>query len=251
MLRSWQDLPEAMKNEEVYKYYTVLRKKKYSLFFKRIFDIIIALLMLITLSPLFIVLAIAIKVESKGAIFYRQTRITQYGKTFKIFKFRTMAENADQAGKLITTAKDSRITRVGRIIRRLRLDETSQLFDVLRGSMTFVGTRPEVPLYVRAYDKKMLATLLLPAGITSLASIYYKDEAKLLEDADDIEKTYIEEVLPGKMYYNLKAIEEFSFWGDIKIMFMTVLAVLGKEYKGDYVRNKDTYSLESNIKETV
>ena len=122
---------------------------------------------------------------------------------------------------------------VVKVVRKCRLDEISQLIDILEGKMTFVGTRPEVRKYVDAYTPEMMATLLLPAGLTSEASIYYKDEAELLDAAEDTDKVYIETVLPGKMYYNLKAIEKFSFWGDIKVMFMTAFAMLGKEYKGD------------------
>lgn len=231
MLRKWEKLPQAMQTEEVRKYYEILKKKRLSLFFKRIFDIFFSLFLLILFSPLFVMLAIAIKIDSKGPVFYRQERITQYGKTFRIFKFRTMVQNADKIGSQVTVANDNRITRVGKLIRKCRLDEICQLIDVFRGTMTFVGTRPEVRKYVECYSLEMLATLLLPAGVTSLASIYYKDEAELLDSAENVDKVYVENVLPGKMYYNLKAIEKFGFWHDIKIMFMTVFSVLGKEYK--------------------
>ena len=201
--------------------------------------------MLIVLSPLFLVLAIAIKIDSKGPVFYRQERVTQYGKRFRIFKFRSMVVDADK-GSQVTVDQDSRITRMGRLIRKCRLDEVSQLIDVFRGTMTFVGTRPEVPKYVAEYTPEMTATLLLPAGVTSLASIYYKDEAELLNGAEDTDKVYIEKILPAKMYYNLKAIGRFGFWRDIKTMFMTVFAVLGKEYKGDYVEpTRETTAVES------
>ncbi|MBO5315044.1 MAG: sugar transferase [Clostridia bacterium] len=229
----WEKLPPEMQTDQVKKYYDILKKKKASLFFKRAFDIIVSLIMLIILSPVFLILAIAIKVDSKGPVFYRQVRLTQYNKKFRIFKFRSMVEGADK-GSQVTVSGDSRITRVGKFVRKCKLDELCQLIDVFRGTMTFVGTRPEVPKYTEQYTPEMMATLLLPAGVTSLASIYYKDEAKLLDAARDTDKVYVEEVLPVKMYYNLKAIEEFSFWGDIKVMFMTVFAVLGKEYKGDY-----------------
>jgi lipopolysaccharide/colanic/teichoic acid biosynthesis glycosyltransferase len=144
-----------------------------------------------------------------------------------------MVQNADK-GSLLTVNNDSRITRVGKLIRSCKLDEIAQLIDVFQGTMTFVGVRPETPKFVAAYTSEMMATLLLPAGVTSLASIYYKDEAKLLDGVEDTDKVYIEKILPGKMYYNLKGIKQFSFWGDIKVMFMTVFVVLGKEYKGDY-----------------
>lgn len=234
LICKWEKLPAEMQTEEVRKYYNILRKKNFSLFWKRVFDIVVSALMLVILSPLFIILAIAIKIDSRGPVFYRQERVTQYGKRFRIFKFRSMRTGADK-GSQITVAKDDRITKVGKFIRKFRLDEISQLIDILRGTMTFVGTRPEVPKYVEKYSPEMVATLLLPAGVTSRASIYYKDEAELLSEAEDADKVYMEKILPAKMYYNLKAIEKFGFWRDIKTMFMTVFAVLGKEYKGDYV----------------
>ena len=234
IVKKWEKLPPEMQTEEVRKYYDILRKKRVSLFFKRAFDILVSLIMLIILSPVFLVLAIAIKIDSRGPVFYRQIRITQYNKKFRIFKFRSMVQDADK-GSQVTVSGDSRITRVGKFVRKCRLDELCQLIDVFRGTMTFVGTRPEVPKYTEQYTPEMMATLLLPAGVTSMASIYYKDEAELLDSAEDTDKVYVEDVLPAKMYYNLKAIEEFSFWRDIKIMFMTVFAVFGKEYKGDYV----------------
>ena len=192
-----------------------------------------SLILLIILSPVFLILAVAIKVDSRGPVFYRQVRITQYNRRFKIFKLRSMVQNADR-GSQVTVNGDARVTRVGRIVRKCRLDEISQLIDVLRGTMTFVGTRPEVPRFTEQYTPEMIATLLLPAGVTSLASIYYKDEAELLDTAEDTDKVYVEEILPAKMYYNLKSLEEFSFWGDIRTMLMTVFAVFGKEYKEDY-----------------
>lgn len=239
----WEQLPQKMQTEEVRKYYDILKKKKVSLFFKRAFDIVASLVLLLILSPIFLVLAIAIKIDSEGPVFYRQVRVTQYNQKFRIFKFRSMVQNADK-GSQVTVSGDSRVTRVGKVVRKCRLDELSQLIDVLRGKMTFVGTRPEVPKYTEQYTPEMMATLLLPAGVTSLASIYYKDEAELLDSAEDADKVYVEEILPAKMYYNLKAIEAFSFFGDIKIMFMTVLAVLGKEYKGDYTPQEKETELE-------
>ena len=233
-LIKWDELPQQLRTDEVRKYYDILAKKKASLFFKRMFDIVVSAIMLVLLSLVFLILAIAIKLDSKGPVFYRQTRVTQYGKTFRIFKFRSMVQNADK-GSLVTIGNDSRITRVGKFIRKCRLDEVCQLIDVFRGTMTFVGTRPEVQKYVDCYTPEMMATLLLPAGVTSLASIYYKDEAELLDKAEDTDKVYVEKVLPGKMYYNLKEIEKFGFWSNIKVMFMTFFAVLGKKYEGDYV----------------
>lgn len=226
ILKKWEELPKEFQTEEVKKYYDILSKKKGSLFLKRVFDVIVSLIMLIILLPVFIILGIAIKIDSKGSVFFRQERITQYGRTFRIFKFRTMVNNAEKLGTQVTVGNDSRITRVGSFIRNCRLDEISQLLNILTGDMTFVGTRPEVKKYVDHYTKKMMATLLLPAGVTSLASIYYKDEAELLEKSENPDKTYIEEILPEKMKYNLQSIEKFNFLEDIKIMFMTALAVI-------------------------
>ena len=228
----WEQLPPEMQTEAVRPYYEVLKKRGAALFFKRAFDIVASFLLLVMLSPVFLILAVAIKLDSRGPVFYRQERVTQYGKRFRIHKFRTMVQNADK-GAQVTVGNDSRITRVGRMIRNCRLDEIAQLLDVLGGSLTLVGVRPESPHYVAAYTDEMMATLLLPAGVTSLASIYYKDEAMLLDGADDVDRVYIQEILPGKMYYNLRGIEQFGFFGDIKLLFMTVFAVLGKDYKGD------------------
>lgn len=239
MLKKWEDLPPEMQFDEVREYYDILKKKQVSLFFKRAFDIVVSLIMLIILSPIFLIMAIAIKIDSPGPVFYRQERVTQYGRHFRIFKFRSMVNNADKSGTAVTVKDDCRITKTGRFIRKFRLDEISQLIDVLRGTMTFVGTRPEVTKYVEHYTPEMMATLLLPAGVTSLASIYYKDEAELLDAADDPDRTYIEEVLPGKMEYNLRELREFGFFRDIKEMFMTVLAVMGKKFEGEYTVEKE------------
>ena len=230
VLKKWEMLPPEKQNDEVRKYYDILAKKRGGLILKRIFDIVVSAVMLVVLLPFFVILAIAIKLDSKGPVFYRQVRVTQYNKKFRIFKFRSMVQGADK-GAQVTVGGDTRVTRVGKIVRKCRLDEICQLIDVLRGTMTFVGTRPEVPKYTEQYTPEMMATLLLPAGVTSLASIYYKDEEKLLEGVENIDEVYMEKVLPQKMRYNLNAIESFSFFGDIKVMFMTVFAVLGKEYK--------------------
>ena len=234
MLKKRKDLPDFLQTEEVLKYYDVLNKKRFSLFMKRAFDIVASFLMLILLSPLFLFLAIAIKIDSKGPVFYRQERVTRYGKRFKIHKFRSMVTDADKKGALVTVDNDARVTNVGKFIRRTRLDEISQLIDVLSGNMTFVGTRPEVPKYVEKYTPEMMATLLLPAGVTSEASIYFKDEAELLKDGENSDKIYVEKVLPIKMYYNLRSIKNFGFFSDIGVMIKTVFAVLGKKYVGDH-----------------
>lgn len=228
-LRTWEDLPAQMQTDAVRNYYDILQKKQAGLFFKRIFDVVASFCLLLLLSPVFLLLALAIKLDSPGPVFYRQERITQYGKSFRIHKFRTMVQNADK-GAQVTVHNDNRITRVGRLIRKCRLDEIAQLVDVLAGNVTLVGVRPESPRFVAEYTDEMMATLLLPAGVTNLTCIYYKDEAKLLDGVDDPDSVYVEKILPDKMRYNLKGIEQFSFWGDIKLLFMTVFAVLGKEY---------------------
>ncbi len=233
MLKKWEELPQELQRDEVRPYYEILQRKRYSLVWKRVFDVLVSGVMLVLLSPLFLVLAIAIKVDSPGPVFYRQVRVTQYGQEFRIFKFRSMVSNADQIGTQVTVGNDSRITRVGKLVRKCRLDEICQLIDILRGTMTFVGTRPEVPKYVAGYTPEMMATLLLPAGVTSEASIRYKDEDELLEKAEDVDAVYIHQILPGKMRYNLQSIRDFSFWADIRTMFRTVFAVLGKEYGED------------------
>lgn len=226
---SWEKLPPQMQTEAVKPYYEILQKKQISLIFKRLFDIVVSLIMLLILSPVFLILAIAIKLDTEGPVFYRQVRVTQYGKEFRIFKFRTMVNNADKIGSQVTVGGDNRITRVGKVIRECRLDEIGQLLNILGGSMTFVGTRPEVPKYVEKYTPEMWATLLLPAGVTSEASIRYKDEAALLDAAEDIDATYFQDVLPGKMKYNLRSIQEYSFFKDIETMFQTVFVVVDKD----------------------
>lgn len=234
MLRKWEDLPEFMKTPEVRPYWEILWKKRGQLVLKRIFDLVVGIIFFIILALPMAIIAVWIKLDSEGPVFYRQERVTTYGKHFRIHKFRTMVSNADKIGTAVTVGNDSRITRVGAKLRRVRLDELPQLFDVIAGTMSFVGTRPEAVKYVERYEGRYNATLLMPAGITSEASIRYKDEDKLLDAADDVDKVYVEQVLPGKMKWNLRSIEKFSFWGEIKVMFMTVFAVLGKEY-GDEV----------------
>lgn len=226
MLKNWNELPEYMRTDEVRPYYDLLQRKKLSLFFKRVFDIVVSLIMIILCSPILLIISILIVKDSKGGVFYRQERVTQYGRVFRIFKFRTMVQNADQIGTQVTVSNDSRITKIGSKLRNCRLDELPQLFNIFLGDMTFVGTRPESVHYVKSYTNEMYATLLLPAGVTSEASIEYKDEAELLDQADDVDSVYINEVLPEKMKYNLNSIKEFSFSKEIATMFRTVFTVL-------------------------
>lgn len=229
ILKSWDKLPPEMRTDAVRPYYDALYSRKGGLLVKRIADFCCSLILLLLLSPVFLVLVIAIRLDSEGPAIFKQIRVTQYGKKFHIFKFRTMVKNADKLGTQVTTSNDVRITRVGRLIRKCRLDEICQLLNVLNGTMTFVGTRPEVPKYVEHYTEEMMATLLLPAGITSEASIRFKDEERLLENAEDADRTYVEEVLPQKMRFNLEALKRFSLGREIIVLFETVLAVFQKD----------------------
>ncbi len=228
-LLSWHLLPEELQQPEVKKYYDILEKKQGQLVLKRTFDFIVSFLLLIVLIPFFGILGIIIKFDSSGPVFYRQERITAYGNSFYIYKFRTMYNNPDKSGSLVTTKNDSRITKVGALIRKFRLDEFPQLINVLKGEMSFVGTRPEVRRYVEAYDTEMLATLLLPPGITSLASIKFKDEDEFIEkyisEEESIDEVYINRVLPLKMKYNLEYLKNFSLSKDLSLMVKTIFAV--------------------------
>ena len=231
MLKPWNELPLFMQTPEVRPYWEILNKKRWQLLLKRIFDFVLALIFLIFLAIPMAVIAIWIRLDSEGPAFYRQERVTTYGKRFRIHKFRTMVSNADRIGSALTVGNDSRITKAGSFLRDLRLDELPQLLDVLEGTMSFVGTRPEVVKYVEQYQPEFNATLLMPAGITSEASIRYKDEDELLKDADDVDRVYIEKVLPAKMKWNLESVRRFRFLREILTMFRTVFAVLGKEFK--------------------
>ena len=231
MLRKWEELPEFMRTPEVRPYWEILNKKRGQLVLKRIFDIAAALILLFLLAIPMAVIAVMIKKDSEGPVFYRQERVTTYGRHFRIHKFRTMVSNADKIGTAVTVGNDSRITRVGAKLRGHRLDELPQLLDVLQGTMSFVGTRPEAVKYVEQYKPEWNATLLMPAGITSEASIRYKDEAELLDKAEDADKVYVEEILPGKMKYNLRSVGSFGLGAELKTMLRTVLAVCGKDYE--------------------
>ena len=201
-MKSFSKLPPQFRCDEVKEYYNILSHKNGSLILKRAFDIVVSFILLILLIIPIIIIAFAVKLTSEGPVFYRQERVTTYGKIFKILKFRTMVQNADKIGTLVTTDSDSRVTNIGRFLRKYRLDELPQVFNVLSGSMSIVGTRPEVPKYVNEYKPEYYATLLIPAGITSLASIMYKDEEKLLSSSEDADYVYINEILPEKMKYN-------------------------------------------------
>ena len=230
MLKKWDDLPDFMRVDEVRPYWEILNKRRGQLLFKRIFDCIVALILLVILAIPMAIIAVLIKKDSEGPAFYRQERVTTYGCHFHIHKFRTMVNNADKIGTAVTVGNDNRITKVGAKLRRHRLDELPQVFDVIQGTMSFVGTRPEAVKYVEQYKPEYYATLLMPAGITSEASIRYKDEDKLLNAATDVDNVYVEEILPEKMKWNLESIRNFHFLREILTMIRTVLAVLGKDY---------------------
>lgn len=215
-----------MQNEAVKSYWALLRRRRFSLAAKRVFDIVVSLLILILLSPLLLLLAAAVKIDSKGPVFYRQTRVGRWNRDFKIFKFRTMVQDADKVGPALTVGRDPRITRVGRLIRKCRLDEFSQLLNVLGGSMSLVGPRPEVRKYVGVYTPEYMATLLVRPGITATSSIAFKDEDRLLSAGGDPEVIYVKKILPQKMELNLAYLKKAGVWNDIKIMLRTVWEVL-------------------------
>ena len=225
-MRKWSRMPAFLRCDEVRYYYSILKRKERELKIKFALDKFFAFGLLCIFFIPMCVISVMIITDSKGGVFYRQKRVTAYGKIFRIHKFRTMVKDADSQGTLVTVADDCRITKVGAFLRKYKLDELPQLIDVLQGNMSFVGTRPEVPEYVRKYSREMRATLLLPAGITSEASIEYKDEADLLDAADDPDRTYIKKILPEKMKYNLASLENFSLINDLKTILRTALAIL-------------------------
>lgn len=228
-LRRWSLLPQKMRTREVRKYYNVLIKRSGWLQMKRLMDILVGTIMLVVLAIPMLIIAIAIKLDSEGPVFFRQERVTQYGRIFRIFKFRTMVVNAQQLGSQVTVAGDARITRVGKVLRRFRMDEFPQLFNILAGDMTLVGTRPEVIKYVKHYTPEMLATLLVPAGLTSRTSIAYKDEDKLLQDAENADEVYINEILPVKMKYNLESLRHFGLAEDASVLWDTFISVIRRD----------------------
>ncbi len=224
-MRSFESLPRQMRNDAVKEYYDILSKRQISIALKRVFDFSAALILLIILSPIMILVSLAIVIDSKGGVIFKQERVTAYCRHFYIYKFRTMVKNAESIGTQVTVKEDARITKVGKVLRKFHLDEVPQLINILKGDMSFVGTRPEVPKYVGKYTDEMFATLLLPAGVTSMASIKYKDEYMLISNAKDCDAVYIGDVLPDKMKYNLEALKKFSFFFDIGVMFKTFFSV--------------------------
>lgn len=224
--KTWEELPINMQCKEIRPYYNYLNRKKKQLMGKRIFDILIAIILTVVLFPIMVVIAILICMDSKGSFLFKQKRVTQYGKQFNIYKFRTMVSDAEKYGTQVTTKADKRVTKIGKVLRKCRLDELPQLFNIIKGDMSFVGTRPEVPKYVKQYSTVMKATLLLPAGVTSMASICFKEEETLLNGKEDIDYVYVKKILPKKMKWNLKYMQQFNLGKDIKIMLETVFAVM-------------------------
>lgn len=215
-----------MRTEAVRPYYDILSKKRKILAAKRAFDFVMASFLLVFLSPVMLIIIVAVKLDSKGEVFFRQERVTQYGKKFRIYKFRTMVKDADKLGSHVTTKDDARVTRTGKFLRKYRLDELPQLINIILQDMSFVGTRPEVSKYVERYTDEIYATLLLPAGVTSEASIRYKDEEKLLEELESADDVYVYKVLPQKMEYNLRILKEFGLAKDVRVIVQTLAAIM-------------------------
>ena len=189
---------------------------------KRLFDILFSALGLLFLSPIFLIIAILIKREDRGPILYRGVRIGKFGKTFKIFKFRTLVANAEKIGGPSTADDDPRITKVGKLIRKYKLDELPQLINVLKGEMSFVGPRPEVSFYVKMFTEEERTILSLRPGITDWASLWNPDEGAILAGSSDPEKTYMEKIRPEKIRLQLRYVRERSFWADLKIILLTL-----------------------------
>ena len=226
LTRNITKLPGVFQTEPVLQYYLILRGKCGYLWIKRGLDILISLLLLLILSPLLLLTALLVKCTSRGPVFYRQERVGKNGKSFWILKFRTMVKNADHMGAPITVGnRDSRITVIGHVLRASRIDEFPQFINVLKGDMSIIGARPEVPRYVREYTPEMYATLLLAPGMTGVASIVYRQESELLADQKNPENYYIQEILPKKMAINLKYLKSISFFTDAKLILKSLACV--------------------------
>ncbi len=228
-VKQFEKLPKDFQNEAVRPYFDYLRTRRGSLFAKRAMDLVVSFILLILMSPFMLAAAVAVKVSSKGPVFYLQKRVGIYGKPFSIYKFRTMVQNADKMGAHVTVGeRDPRITKVGHFLRVTRIDEFPQMLNVLKGDMTIIGTRPEVPRYVEKYTDEMKATLLMQPGASGAASIEYSKENEMLKDQADPEQYYIDVILPDKMAINLKYLRSFSVWKDFVLIFRTVLCVFKK-----------------------
>ena len=212
-----------MKNMDIEK---VLEQRKLQLFLKRAMDIVISGGALLVIWPVLLLIALAIKIDDPGPVFYRQVRVGRGCKTFRIFKFRTMVVDADKKGLQITVGRDNRITRMGALLRKTKLDELAQLINVFVGEMSFVGPRPEVPRYVDMYTPYQRQVLLVRPGITDYASIAYRNENDLLEGAEDPERMYIDVIMPDKIELNMKYLREISPLADIRLILSTIVAVI-------------------------
>ena len=229
MWKRWDRLPEFMQIDEVRPYWESLDRKKKQIAIKRIADIVLAGGLIVPMSVPMAIISLLIKMDSDGPVFFRQERVTAYGKRFRIHKFRTMTADAEESGSSVTSGSDERITAIGAVLRKYKLDEIPQVLDVLRGDMSFVGTRPEVVRYVEKYELEYYATLLMPAGITSDASIRYMDEDVLLDSSDDVERCYIDKILPEKMRINLRSLSDFSLAADARTLLATIQAVVKRD----------------------
>lgn len=217
---------QTTEKQNIVDFDALLKKKRFSLFLKRCFDITASALGLLFLMIPFLIIAIIIKATSKGPVFFRQVRVGKDGKEFRIYKFRTMVVDAEKKGMQITVGADSRITGIGKFLRKTKVDELPQLINVLKGQMSFVGPRPEVPRYVAMYSDYQRNILRIKPGITELASIVYRDENEVLAQSEDPEKTYIEDIMPKKIGLNIEYMKKLGFWYDLKLIFMTFAAIL-------------------------
>lgn len=217
---------QTTEKQNIIDFDALLKKKRFSLFLKRCFDITASALGLLFLLIPFLIIAIIIKATSKGPVFFRQVRVGKDGKEFRIYKFRTMVVDAEKKGMQITVGADSRITGIGKFLRKTKVDELPQLINVLNGQMSFVGPRPEVPRYVALYDDYQRNILRIKPGITELASIVYRDENEVLAKSENPEETYINEIMPKKIALNIEYMQKLGFWYDIKLIFMTFAAIL-------------------------
>lgn len=229
LITKYSELPPKMQNEATKKCCETLLAKKGTLLAKRIIDFTVCLLIFIVVSPIFLIICLLIKLTSKGPVFFKQERVGRDMKSFKILKFRTMVKDADKKGIALTTGNDSRITPFGAFLRKINMDEMPQLLNVIKGDMSIIGTRPEVWQYVNVYTDAMLATLLLYPGMVSIASIHYKNENDLLTGISDVEKTYIEKILPDKMRYNIDYLKNISVSGDFRILIKTIACAFEKD----------------------
>lgn len=218
-------------NAGVVDFDALMKKKKAALFFKRYFDVTASFFGILFLLIPFAAVAVAVKCSSRGPVFFRQVRVGKNGREFRIYKFRTMVADAEKKGMQITVGGDSRVTGIGRVLRKTKVDELPQLFNVFAGQMSFVGPRPEVPHYVDMYSDYQKNVLRIKPGITELASIVYRDENDVLAKSEDPERTYIEEIMPEKIKLNMQYMQKMNVFYDIYLIFRTFAAVLKRGEK--------------------